>query len=56
MRDKGVTYSTVLDMNGEVAAQYGVRGIPNIVLIDPSGTIRYQGHQLPSVQEVEAVM
>lgn len=43
-------------MSGEVAAQYGVRGIPNIVVIDRAGAIRYQGHQLPEAAEVEKLL
>lgn len=51
-----MTYSTVLDMNGKVANQFGVRGIPDIYLLDKEGTIRYKGHSLPSADEVEKVL
>jgi len=51
-----VTYSTVLDMNGEVANQFGVRGIPDIYLLDKEGIIRYKGHSLPAVDEVVKVL
>lgn len=56
VREKAVSYATVLDATGEVAGQYGVRGIPDIVLVDKEGLIRYRGHQLPSVDEVERVL
>lgn len=46
----------MLDSDGEVSQAYGVRAIPNIVLIDQTGAIRYQGHQLPSVEDVEKLL
>jgi len=45
----GLTYPIVID-TGEVANQYGVVGIPTIVLIGKDGKILYFGH---SVNEAE---
>jgi len=56
VQEKGVTYSTVLDSTGEVASQYGVRGIPDIFVVDKDGIIRFHGHELPSADEVEKVL
>lgn len=46
-RAQGIGYPIVLDADKTTAIRYGVRGIPNIVLIDRTGTVRYQGYVLP---------
>jgi len=44
---KKVNYRLLLDSDGSVARAYGVVGIPMLVGIDASGTIRFIGHRLP---------
>ena len=39
-------YPVLLDLEGETAASYGVRGIPYKVIIDKNGNIRWAGHIL----------
>lgn len=40
-------YLTVLDPVGAVAARYGVRGIPVVIIADKEGTIVYRGNYTP---------
>lgn len=56
LQERGLSFSTVLDPEGEVAAQYGVRGIPSVFLIDREGVVRFQGYQLPSQEEIAKVL
>ena len=44
VKDKGANYAYAYDRGGKLANALGVRGIPNAVLVDPSGTIIWQGH------------
>lgn len=43
-------YPTLMDPKGVVAKNYGVEGIPNIILIDKGGIVRFNGH-IPSRME-----
>ena len=44
---KGVLYSILLDREGEVARQYGLVGIPAVVLVAKGGRVVYYGFALP---------
>jgi len=46
----GLTYPMVID-TGKVANQYGVVGIPTIVLIDTQGKILYFGHSVRDAEQ-----
>jgi peroxiredoxin len=46
-REKKVTFPVLLDEKMEVAAKYGVEGIPTIVGIDAKGKIAWRVHGLP---------
>ena len=37
-------YAYAYDSSGSLGRYFGVRGIPNAVLVDPSGTVVWQGH------------
>ena len=37
-------YPVLLDLKGTVATNYRVRGIPNLIVIDKGGVVRYNGH------------
>ncbi len=39
----GITYTVVLDPEGQVATEYGVGGIPRFVLLDTNRTILWEG-------------
>jgi len=43
----GTKYITVLDKAGVVAARYGVRGIPLVIIADRHGTVAYRGPYTP---------
>jgi peroxiredoxin len=43
-KKKGTKYNTVLDPKGIVAAKYGVRGIPVVIVADQDGKILYKGY------------
>jgi len=44
IESKGVRYAYAYDRGGKLSRALGVRGIPNAVLVDASGTIIWQGH------------
>lgn len=46
-RRLGVRFRTVIDPTGAVAARYGVRGIPVVIVADKDGKIVYRGHYTP---------
>jgi len=39
-----VEFASALDPKGRLSAAAGVTSIPSILLVDPAGTVRYQGH------------
>lgn len=40
-REFGITFPSVFDPSAELAAKYGVAGIPTMIVIDRGGRIRY---------------
>lgn len=42
----GISYPIALDFRGETAANYGVMGIPTIVVVNMDGRIVYKGHSI----------
>lgn len=44
---KDKPYTVLYDEGTKVTRTYGVEGIPNIVLVDKKGEIKYQGSELP---------
>lgn len=48
IKEKGIDYTVLLDLDNSVANQYGVTGIPLNILIDSSGIIKYKGVHPPS--------
>ena len=49
---RNVDYPILLDKDGSVANQYGVRGIPTNYLISKDGMIIFSGHSLPSEENI----
>lgn len=50
--EKGLKYPNLRDPNGQTLGAYNIRGIPTIAVIDPAGNLRYQGYNLPVMDEV----
>lgn len=50
-KERGVLYPIVLDINGQVADVYEIRGIPTLVAIDQDGTILYKGHSMTEMTQ-----
>jgi cytochrome c biogenesis protein CcmG/thiol:disulfide interchange protein DsbE len=44
MTEPKIEFASVLDPNGELRATVGVTSIPYVMLVDPKGVVRYQGH------------
>jgi cytochrome c biogenesis protein CcmG/thiol:disulfide interchange protein DsbE len=44
MTEPNVEFTSVLDPKSELGATVGVTSIPYVMLIDPKGIVRYQGH------------
>ncbi len=41
---KGASYAYAYDKGGKLARHFGVKGIPDAVLIDPTGKVAWRGH------------
>ncbi|MFQ3675912.1 MAG: TlpA disulfide reductase family protein [Endomicrobiia bacterium] len=50
---RNIDYPILLDRDGSVAQQYGVRGIPTNYLISKDGVIIFSGHQLPLEEYIQ---
>lgn len=44
MTEPKIGFASVLDPKGELRAAVGVTSIPYVMLVDPKGVVRYQGH------------
>jgi thioredoxin-like negative regulator of GroEL len=44
VESKGAAYAYAFDQDRALSAYFGVRGIPDAVLIDPGGTVVWRGH------------
>ena len=44
MTSPRMDYSVGTDIQGRTMGLVGVRGIPHMLLIDPKGIVRYEGH------------
>lgn len=40
LRERGLTWTTAVDADGRIAAQYGLHGVPALAIIDARGTLR----------------
>ena len=47
-KENHASYTVLYDDGSKVTRSYGIEGIPNIVLVDKNGAIKYQGSELPS--------
>lgn len=47
-----VKYQVLLDLKGTVAADYRVRGIPNLIVIDKDGVMQYNGHSPAKLKDI----
>ncbi len=54
VKNKGINYRVLLDTDGEVSNQYGVVGIPTILVIDKSSNIKYSGYDLDEAKKALA--
>jgi len=44
MRDNPMHYAVAIDAKDELSKVFGIKGIPHALLVDPSGTIVWEGH------------
>ena len=44
MVEPKVEFASVLDPQAELGATVGVTSVPYVMLVDPKGVVRYQGH------------
>ena len=44
MKDPQIEYAMAIDTEARTLREIGVRAIPHLLLIDPKGIVRYQGH------------
>lgn len=56
IREAGLTYPQVVDADNTIARAWGIRALPTVVLVDRHGTVRHQGHSLPSADALEEAL
>jgi len=44
MKEPKIEYAVAIDTQARTLRAVGVREIPHILLVDPKGIVRYQGH------------
>ncbi|HPW90231.1 MAG TPA: TlpA disulfide reductase family protein [Paludibacteraceae bacterium] len=49
---RGMNYYSAIDTRGRLQATVGVRGIPNVMIVDPQGIVCWQGHPVNLTAEV----
>lgn len=45
-----VDYTVLLDIDGEVAYEYGIYGVPLYIWVDKEGFIKFWGHRISQIQ------
>jgi len=45
-QEQQLPYTVLWDVDNKIATEYGVEGIPTVILLDGKGVIRYRGHQM----------
>ena len=48
---RGITYTVLHDTDQSIARTYRVSGIPNVLVIDRAGIVRYNGHSVEKARE-----
>jgi hypothetical protein len=43
----GLPYPQARDRSAALARRFGVQGTPTIVVVEPTGRVAYNGHELP---------
>ncbi len=49
---KGIKFDVLLDIKGEVAKKYGIRGTPTSIVIDKNKNFAYFGYELEKAEKV----
>ncbi|NQS72358.1 MAG: TlpA family protein disulfide reductase [Desulfobulbaceae bacterium] len=47
----GMIYPNLFDATGVIGEQYGLQGVPTVVIADKKGLIRFYGHSTPDISE-----
>ena len=48
VKDFGIRYGVVRDVDGTTTRRYKVEGIPTVFFLDSESNVRYEGHMLPA--------
>ena len=48
VKERGINYTVLLDVDNKVADRYGIIGIPANILLDSEGVIKYRGTSPPA--------
>jgi thiol-disulfide isomerase/thioredoxin len=56
IKERKFTLPVGIDRDGKTANLYVVKAVPLYVLIDGRGVVRYEGHSLPSAEQVAALL
>lgn len=55
MSQPAINYFSAIDTKGRTSEEIGIQGIPHVLLIDPSGTVAWQGYPLDEENGLTAV-
>lgn len=47
----GMNYPNLFDATGNIGEQYGLQGVPTVIVADKKGFVRYYGHSTPEISE-----
>lgn len=54
IKQKGLKYPVAFDIEGKIANEYGLVGIPVVIYLEKGGEVLYYGYQLP--QNIDALL
>jgi alkyl hydroperoxide reductase subunit AhpC len=51
MDKTGITYPVIFDKKGKIPRQYGVQGVPTVMIADKTGTIVFRNYGVPDISD-----
>ncbi len=51
MEKNGVSYPIIFDKKGDIPRQYGVQGVPTILVADKNGLIMFKNYSVPEITD-----
>lgn len=51
MDKTGMTYPVIFDNKGKISRQYGIQGVPTILVADKKGVIVFKNYGVPEISD-----